>query len=174
MNWHIWYSHPWRILRSSYRKLAWVRHEPKTTESRSLICIKNFWNQFKDWVTSYHWNILIIVSVPASSPKRSFPLFLALLSLACYCSTCVVLQFIFPDLLLFFCILPPRIHCSAFYHSGFSAPCFTVPDLLFRIPCSSVLCFTASPFCLSVILFTCKAGAPYGFCLIRRASWSQF
>ena len=43
-----------------------------------------------------------------------------------------------------FRILPPRIHCSAFYHSGFATPCFTVPDLLFRISCSGVLCFTAA------------------------------
>ena len=148
MNWYIWYSHPWRILRSSYRKLAWVRHEPRTTESPSLICIKKFWNEFKDWVTSYHWNILIIASAPASSPKRSFPLFLALLSLACYCSTFVVPQFTFPDLL--FRILKPLSYFSAFYHLEFFVPRFTIPDLLLRVLPFQIYCsvFRVPVFCV--------------------------
>ena len=100
-----------------------------------------------DWVTNYHWNILIIASVPTSSPKRSFPLFLTLLPFHICCLAIYLSRFVVPHSntsKLLFRILPPRIHCSAFYHSGFATPCFTVPDLLFRIPCSSVLCFTTT------------------------------
>ena len=39
--------HHWRILRSSYRKLAWVRFEPRTTEFRSATLIE--W-AFRSWV----------------------------------------------------------------------------------------------------------------------------
>ena len=154
MNWYLWYS-PLKDPRSSYRKLAWVGHEPTTTESHSLICTKKYWNEDKDWVTNYHWNILIIAPVPTSSPERSFPLFLTLLPLACCRSTFVVPQFTFPDLL--FRILTPLGCCSAFYHVEFIVPRFTISDLLlrvlpfqiccsvFRIPAFSVLPQTSNP-----------------------------
>ena len=140
--------HHWRILRSSYRKLAWVGHEPRTTESHSLICTKKYWNEDKDWVTNYHWNILIIASVPTSSPEKSFPLFLTLLPLACCCSTFVVLQFTFPDLL--FRILTPLSCCSAFYHLEFIVPRFTIPDLLLRVLPFQICCsvFRVPAFCV--------------------------
>ena len=123
-------------------------HEPRTTESHSLICTKKYWNEDKDWVTNYHWNILIIASVPTSSPERSFPLFLTLLPLACCCSTFVVLQFTFPDLL--FRILTPLSCCSAFYHLEFIVPRFTIPDLLLRVLPFQICCsvFRVPAFCV--------------------------
>ena len=69
---------------------------------------------------------------------------------AIYLSIFVVLHSNTPNLL--FRILPPRIHCSSFCHSGFATPCFTVPDLLFHIPCSGFL-YVAPPFTVPDLLF---------------------
>ena len=122
---------------------------------------------------------MIIVSVANSSPERSFPIFLALLPLACYRSTFVVPQFTFPDLL--FRILTPLICCSAFYHLEFIVPRFAIPDLLLRVLPFQICCsiFRVPAFCmlLRLLLFRICCSmfyysgfhAPYSCSAFRRS-----